>query len=430
MNQLYIPMRSVLLCFPLTILIYSSSFPQQGKLYINHAPTDSLPWTLSYISYPGGQITGFDSIDVSDWENEAIEFGFGVPNPLVTQRIQGQSGGLVLRYDFLSHQRDTIIHSNDAYKLQVWRNNSNLVVLHQSPPYVRVYDMNLDYQPLFEIDTSKVAYAPTDMLIREDDLFLLIWNKLVWLDLGTQDTVASFDIPIPFFQGAEFPVYLSNISGFPEIYIYIDYATGAIRSSLASFSPSTQTFDTTFHVEGAATIFPPVPTTDKIFLYGFDSHYDLTTDSLYLKHNIPQSLSVLAYDDKSNVLFVYNSGQREVFVYRDSLASDTTELPGLVWSANFAPKLQGDAIDPILAEKSYVSIYPNPGKNLFHISLESPVHIQQFRLLDSRGKLIQKWPVNQLVSQWDLKIEKLSKGIYYLMIESKNGTVGKKIIVR
>jgi len=71
-----------------------------------------------------------------------------------------------------------------------------------------------------------------------------------------------------------------------------------------------------------------------------------------------------------------------------------------------------------------VKIYPNPANQQF--TIEHPdLIIQQVQLYDIKGKLQQKYTVNNHIYTFD--ISQLSQGMYFLKIETSQGIITRKL---
>ena len=88
--------------------------------------------------------------------------------------------------------------------------------------------------------------------------------------------------------------------------------------------------------------------------------------------------------------------------------------------------LLGESIDNL-------DIYPNPSKDVFHISFTSDdVQDLRVRVFNTIGEEIIKEDLNQYIGEYTKKIdlEDYSQGVYFLEIETQDGVINKKLILQ
>ena len=410
-------MKSLLYSICLIIqCILSSVYAQQGKLYINY------PSQLSYISIPDGQITPFDSVDVSAFAHDST-------NLYVATGSSSLSGGYVFKYDFSTHMRDTVPIGSDIYNLIV--EDDKLLALHKSPPHLRVYDIMAGYSLIFQIDTPDIATLPYTMrLAPQDELFLLVGQDLVWVDLNQQNVKNTYAIEPPVFMGQHFPKLLLTVPGRDEIYIYMDYATGMIRSSMLSFDPATEQFDTTYHLEGFAEQgFPPVATKDKIYLYSINSYYDLATDTAIASHDPSTPIFPISYDSISDVLFLYQTSIPDIYWEKDSQFTNVSLPDFLRPYVLYVSEEKTDAIDPLALSVAGMSVFPVPAHNQLNIDFKRPVQINEIKLINTLGSQVSVWRETANILHWQGKLPPLPAGVYYIQLKTRKGTISRKILL-
>lgn len=79
---------------------------------------------------------------------------------------------------------------------------------------------------------------------------------------------------------------------------------------------------------------------------------------------------------------------------------------------------------------SEVMVYPNPTSELITITVQSSNEIHSTSLFSLDGKFIANYKNPQINNQFSINVQNLSSGFYYLKIETSNGPISKKIIVR
>lgn len=78
--------------------------------------------------------------------------------------------------------------------------------------------------------------------------------------------------------------------------------------------------------------------------------------------------------------------------------------------------------DPVLS--NMISVYPNPAKDIVNISSE--VTIKSYELFDVSGRLVKTGIVNQ--TEVSINLNQQNSGIYFLRINTENGSILNKII--
>lgn len=81
---------------------------------------------------------------------------------------------------------------------------------------------------------------------------------------------------------------------------------------------------------------------------------------------------------------------------------------------------------PRFSSEIYVSIYPNPAKDI--LTIEANSGIQNLNLYDIQGRLIQSMDSSENAHDIQLDVSKLSQGIYFVNIKTSLGEFTKKII--
>lgn len=81
-----------------------------------------------------------------------------------------------------------------------------------------------------------------------------------------------------------------------------------------------------------------------------------------------------------------------------------------------------------VAADNLLQVYPNPAKDLLHISLQDMTHYQNIQLIDATGRVVM---VNKVTdTQMNLDIHQLSGGIYFVKVTKANGAnLIKKLMI-
>lgn len=81
----------------------------------------------------------------------------------------------------------------------------------------------------------------------------------------------------------------------------------------------------------------------------------------------------------------------------------------------------------VVAVNSF-SLAPNPVSNRINFVSGSPVEVDEIKLFNSAGQLVNVYPVNSRVSRHSLNVNDLSSGLYYFVIQTKEGIETHKVV--
>ncbi len=84
--------------------------------------------------------------------------------------------------------------------------------------------------------------------------------------------------------------------------------------------------------------------------------------------------------------------------------------------------------DQNLVSSKNLTVYPNPGNNLFRITTSNEITNAEIQIFTSTGKLIQQHKLGK-GSDWQIKTGDLSTGLYLIRLKSDIGTWDEKLIV-
>ncbi len=157
------------------------------------------------------------------------------------------------------------------------------------------------------------------------------------------------------------------------------------------------------------------PTDDASVLFRYDTKYD-TTSQQGAYYNLPVGITGTGTNNQtvllSYPLYYMDFEQSNVLIYKIM-----TGLFGEEYLDVEDKKLKND--------KFSVRVYPNPAKDIFHISSESG--ISSVNMYNVDGQVIHYQDVNK--SACIFNVSQFYPGIYFLQIITENGVVLKKIIV-
>jgi len=290
--------------------------PPEGKLYMTTGTGGIPPPLIGYVEYPEETFNVIDRVQLTDF--------LVVDDKLITATL-----GDVVIYDTAGYQQIGRIPNVVGRNLAVW--NNKLVVTSIANPYLRVYDLQT-LNLLFGVDTPRLSQIPTDLLVADNKAFVLLGDSVMIVDLLLEKVNTTLHTPHPFpFGGYNFHIIKVD----DDLYITVEYATGALRASLIRMNKLTYAFDSVFHLEGYGGFNRPVLADDRIYLYGFDTYYDITQDSLYLSTNMWNPFAV-DYDEQSGALFLHHPPTGINYSLNGSL-SDTIMAGLNVLKALFVP---------------------------------------------------------------------------------------------
>ena len=392
------------------VLISGFLFGQTGDLYLFGDGGK-----LQYVRFPAQTVHSLDSLPTT---NAATLNG-----KLYTSFSQQQGVGKyfrgIARYDLVTHQREDTTTLIKAMDVDAWENM--LVVTSAEAPYLRVVDPANQYQSRFELlDTSFVGGA-IKTLVYDDRAYVLGGDKVAVIDLDLEDTIAVVRTDtIPDFWTTCYNWDLEEAGD--QIYIYAEYATGAIRTTLLRIDPATLVASQVAHVEFDLSN-EMTEAGDKMYVYGWEGYYDLVADSLYRDPSAssPYRFAV-AWDDMSQTVFL-RDGQ--------PLADSASLIPVKNGQAGqaittkpftrgyFVPLSQINSNNRGLSFQ--YAVFPNPTPDLLEVSFPAPTQVYRYRMLDTQGRTLMAG-VPQGSRGFQVDLRKLPRGGYFLEIQSAEGT--------
>ncbi|MEZ4687062.1 MAG: T9SS type A sorting domain-containing protein [Bacteroidia bacterium] len=393
------------------ILLSGIVFGQTGDLYLFGEGAH-----LQYVRFPARTVHNLDSLPAT---NLAAANG-----KLYASFSQHQGTGKYLRgiarYDLVTHQREDSTTAIKALDVDVWENM--LVVTAAEAPFIRVVDPANQYQSRFELlDTSFVGGA-IKTLVHDDRAYVLGSDKVAVIDLDLEDTIAVVRTDtIPDFWTTCYNWDLEEAGD--QIYIYAEYATGAIRTTLLRIDPATLIASQVAHVEFDLSL-EMTEAGDKMYTYGWQGYYDLVADSL---HRDPAASDpyryVVAWDGSSQTAFMKNGRTQTDSTIPMTIKNGQAGQP--ITARPFAngfyvPLSQVNSNDGGLSFQ--YSVFPNPTPDLLEISFPAPTQVFRYRMLDPQGRTLMAG-VPQGSRGFQVDLRKLPRGGYFLEIQSAEGTV-------
>lgn len=396
------------------LLVLSFAFAQPvGQLYIQSGANRTAE--LSYIDYPSGTRHNIDFRETTDL----------VASPEFLYASALYNDGEVYVYDRSNHQRTMTLQNTDAKWLDLW--GEKLVVASTKAPYLRVYDPAQGYAQSFSLlDSTIMPYTGLDLLVADDRAYVLLGDQLVIVDLDLEDTLAVIPTPPPYLNQNQ---NTSLTDGGDYIYINVDYATGAIRSSLLKVNKMTLQVETAYHSEMYANIFPPVAVGDSVFVLQNFSHYDLSEDSLKVIFGPSQYFFyVVEHDPISEAIFTYGGvlAPTEVVFHHGSTVSPGVPVMGLN-HAYFAQS-STTAIDDDGFEKIALQTYPNPTADFLQLAWNEQQRIEKMRIINPKGQVVWEKRYDRFLQNTQIDVRELSHGGYFLEIQYQDNKDTKAFV--
>ena len=86
------------------------------------------------------------------------------------------------------------------------------------------------------------------------------------------------------------------------------------------------------------------------------------------------------------------------------------------------------SLDDHFSDNNSILVYPNPASNT--ITIKTSLQVKSVEIIDVLGKLIRMHQIDQVENTIQLNINDLSKGIYFLKIQSESRLYSEKIIIK
>ncbi|GAL78369.1 hypothetical protein JCM19274_833 [Algibacter lectus] len=80
--------------------------------------------------------------------------------------------------------------------------------------------------------------------------------------------------------------------------------------------------------------------------------------------------------------------------------------------------------------ESGIDLYPNPANEAFFLKKASSINLQSVVIYDVNGRLISKHDASNTSGVQTISLSGISKGLYFVNINSDLATITKKLIVK
>lgn len=342
----------------------------QGRLYLHNAAR------LAYIAYPGATFHTIDSTayQVADLQAHSgrLFAAFARDWPAATE---------LHSYDLQSLAHTDSSREAHARRIGFWQ--GDVVIASSRAPFLRVYDPANLSQPRFTmLDSAALGEAPVDMAIGGDHAFLLLPSRLAVVDLASRSLLRLFSTdsaPPPFRQNRWLTLAEDHL------FIEREYYTALIRSDLLRVHADSEQVKLLAHLTGYGSYSRPVPAAQRIYMFHYDSYYDLQGDSLHFSVQMPFSAVAVAYDPFSRAVFVQNN--QEIGYYRDSIFEEPLPVSQFVSSAALFVPSAGMGVTPLAAA---LQAYPNPAQGIMWLRLPESPKSTFWRLTAPDGRILRE----------------------------------------
>ena len=101
--------------------------------------------------------------------------------------------------------------------------------------------------------------------------------------------------------------------------------------------------------------------------------------------------------------------------------------PPVIWTQPSSARLEGGSTIDNLA------IYPNPSRDIFNVTFTSEdIQDLEVRIINVVGKIIYTENLEQFVGEYNKQVDlaTYTKGVYFLEIETNDGSINKKLILQ
>ncbi|MFK7920463.1 MAG: T9SS type A sorting domain-containing protein [Bacteroidia bacterium] len=399
--------------FTIFLLLGNIAFAQgeAGSLFgINHLGADA---GFFVIDYPNET---FSLIDSGTYQDLCLIDSF----LYTASRGTSSSENIIYQYHIPSRQV-TDSFALAAKRLIPWQNQ--LLVLCEAPPYVRVFDPQQSWNLSLQLDTNLIALAPQEAVADGDKAYLLYGQSIRTISFSQADTLKN--VPTPHvFPSVGYNTSLSQDAN--NLYIGVDYATGAIRTSMLQLDKSNDSVKTAFHRDFRGFFAPPVPYLDRVLVYLYSDYYDIAQDSLYeFVHVLTET--VISADTSSQQLFIWDVLNRRLSVEHQSQRSNGIGLNHQPGKAIWTSADQSVAIESKLAWS--FKAYPNPVAQSIVVEFPTREPEVHMTLIDVSGRLVaERYVYQQQRVEWELPAS--IPAHFILRIRAGDGRSASRIIQR
>jgi hypothetical protein len=408
-------MKALFTFFVCLLFFSHTHYAQTGDLFLYGAGSE-----LQYVRFPAQTVHSLDSLPATNLASIESTLYTSFAKTEGRRTVRG-----IASYDLITHQRTDTTTAFEVLDVDAWDNM--LVITNARPPFLQVVDPANQYQSRFELLDSSFAGWATKTLVHDDRAYVLTGENIVVVDLDLEDTIAVVRTDtIPDFWAPAYNVDIEEAGG--QIYVYAEYATGAIRSTVLRIDPLTLAVSQVVHIEflGSREM---TKADDKLFVYSWPAYYDLQADSMQLD---PSSLQhhqyPVAYDEASQTTFLRSAPlpitQFELIPMKNGQAGQSIITKSFSHGHFMALSQINSRQEGIGVE---YAIFPNPTPDLLQVDFSAPTQVSAYRMLDAHGRtLLAGTPQGNRGFQVDLR--ELPRGGYFLEIRSESGSILEPVV--
>lgn len=406
----------------LAAIIHFSSIaqPLDGKLFIDGMTQSGGPdHGLSVVSYPSGAYDALDTFTVVDMAaHKGILYA--------AQRTKyGLDQTHIVGYNIQSLQLIDSLQISNVGQLGLW--DDLILVGSLQPPYLKAYDIN-NHQLIWQVDTITLNHKPSDMIVIGDTLWMIALQHLIGFDLQAQQIIHNQNTAAVLSYPSN-PYFNENLalSAFGKnLYIGVEFATGATRSAMLAFDTQTLTLTQAYHAEGPTLYYcRPIAIEDRVYVYGHPTYYDVPQDSLYyITAGGFYQRRAVAHDFHTETFMVSSAYDDTLSYWQQGVKISDQALPCHIQDALYVRNSSNVIIQP----EFNFEIMPNPAHRLVRVRCQQK--LEEIRLLDLQGKLVQRWEADPTLKEHELELDQPATGLYLLELRAGELLSSEKLYIR
>ena len=175
---------------------------------------------------------------------------------------------------------------------------------------------------------------------------------------------------------------------------------------------------------------------DIELVYIYYEYIQPTADTYYYKYKsrvINENGSNILDINGARFIYVYKTGDNEYKLF--AFCYDYSVWPELIWTNVYSlPGILVSTGELALRQPDLLlNAYPNPASDIIKLAYELPenIRIAKMNLLDSNGRMVRNFTVDDHTDHLELNVSDFSPGVYYYNIEYNNHrSSSKKIVIQ
>lgn len=401
-----------LFCLALILSLSLIAQPVNGKLFMDGWNVYNSPLIhkgLSALSYPGGVYQALDSFRVQDM---TVDQGM----LYVIQRDSSENDTHIKSFDIQSLQETDSFYLSHAKQLAVW-NNQFLVASSWEPYRIKAYDIsNRQFLWSFNIPDPDPWYF--EMLVRGDTLWILLADRLFGCDLQTQQLVVDETIGNTNYRATRMSAKDNKL--------YITLTHNWERSTVLQYEIANNTFQQLFPFEEDDTSLASYPLVvgDKVYFLNHPTYFDLNQQTLNIYPSGPFQHRAMGYDNQTNTVIALSQYNDTIEYWSAGQLISSRFIPTRCLHAIFVNEQTTHLTDT----QFDFELSPSPATS--EIRLKSYKKLDEVRLLDLQGRLVQSWKTEPTHIIHKLNLDSHAEGVYLLEVRSGQQSISKKLYIQ